>query len=202
MVKQAFCILALFLLMATSVDAQEEKYSNPTLGISVVKPADWSFITKQEALDAFAPSDVKGAVVKMLAKYASAPLLIMTKYKEPYDDVNPVFQLDIQPLDNFHAPDAKAITEAVVGSMLTLYQDFEIVQDPANIMMKGRNAGHAGFNYSMKIQGGRTFPVRAEIWVIPRQHYFLLVTAGTRQDEKTGTRDEIKSILNSLVIEN
>ena len=202
MVKQAFCVFAALLLMATSGYAEEEKYANPTLGVSVVKPPDWSFITKAEILDSFAATDVKEAVLKMLAKYATTPLVAMAKYKEPYDDVNPAFSLYVEPLNNFDASNPKAIVEVAVGPMLMLLKDFRIVHGPENTIINGRKVGYMRIDHSMNAPDGRTFAVCTEAWVIPRTNYFFTVEAATRQDEKTGTRDEIKGILNSLVIEN
>jgi len=40
-----------------------------------------------------------------------------------------------------------------------------------------------------------------ELWIVPRGDYFFLIGAGTRQDEKTGGRDEIGSILATMRIE-
>ena len=180
----------------------ENRYSNPTLGISVLKPAGWRFITKQEVLDSFAPSDARSAVIKMLAKYADTPLVVMAKYKEPYDDVNPIFQVDIRPLNQLNASDTETLAKAAVGPIALLYQDVNIVQGPENVMLRGRKAGYVAFNYSMKVPDGRIFPIRGEIWTIPKTTYCFIVTAGTRPDEKTGTRGEIKDILDSLVIEN
>jgi len=203
MVKQVFCFFLLTLLMVTSGFAEEGKYSNPTLGFSVIKPADWTFITADENLDNIARSEFKDEATKeMLMKYATAPLVAMTKYKEPYDDVNPSFKLNIKPLNNFDASNPKAILEVVVAPMSKMFQDFEILQGPENTTINGRNAGYVRINYSMKVPDGRTFPICSELWIIPRKNFFFMVGAGTRQDEKTGTREEIKGILNGLIIEN
>jgi len=45
------------------------------------------------------------------------------------------------------------------------------------------------------------FPTASELWIVPRGDYFFLIGAGTRQDEKTGGRDEIRSILGTVRIE-
>ena len=180
----------------------EEKYSNPTLGVSVVKPPDWSVMRKLETLDNLPATNAKEAVLKMVAKLVTVPLVILTKYKEPYDDINPTFTLDAIHRYDFNVSSPKAVVEAVAAEASVRYEDMRIVQGPEETTVNGRDAGYVGFNYTMKVPDGRTFPVRGEIWVILRNPYVFLITAGTRQDEKTGTRDEIKGILNSLVIEN
>lgn len=39
-----------------------------------------------------------------------------------------------------------------------------------------------------------------EIWIVPRGDYFFLIGAGTRQDEKTGSRQEIRRILDTVKV--
>jgi hypothetical protein len=56
-------------------------------------------------------------------------------------------------------------------------------------------------NYTMEIPDGRSFQTTSELWIVPRGDYFFMIGAGTRQDEKTGSREEIQDILASLKIE-
>ncbi len=53
-------------------------------------------------------------------------------------------------------------------------------------------------DYSLTIPDGRFFPTASELWIVPRGDYFFMIGAGTRQDEKTGSRKEILKILNSV----
>jgi hypothetical protein len=41
----------------------------------------------------------------------------------------------------------------------------------------------------------------SELWIVPRGDYFFMIGAGTRQDEKTGTRKEIQEILKTVKID-
>lgn len=52
----------------------------------------------------------------------------------------------------------------------------------------------------MDAAGIGALPITSELWIIPRGDYFFMVGAGTRQDEKTGSRKEVESILNTIVI--
>jgi hypothetical protein len=55
-------------------------------------------------------------------------------------------------------------------------------------------------NYSLQIPDGRSFPTTSEMWIVPKGNYFYMIGAGTRQDEKTGSRREIRQILDSVKI--
>ena len=45
---------------------------------------------------------------------------------------------------------------------------------------------------------GQAFPACSEMWILPRGDFFFLIGAGSREDERTGTREEIRGILATL----
>ena len=53
----------------------------------------------------------------------------------------------------------------------------------------------------MQTSGGDSFPVASEMWIVPRGDYFFIIAGATRQDEKSGPRSEIATIINSIKIE-
>ena len=53
-------------------------------------------------------------------------------------------------------------------------------------------------HYSLQVPDGRTFPTTSEMWIVPKGDYFFMIGAGTRQDEKTGSRREIQQIVDSI----
>ena len=68
------------------------------------------------------------------------------------------------------------------------------------MQVSGIQAGYARFNFTVQIADGRTFPATSEIWMVPHGDYYFLLGAGTRQDEKTGSRKEIDAIVKSVKI--
>ena len=137
-----------------------------------------------------------------MQKYATAPLVAMMKYPEPYDDLNPSFKINIKPLGRLKGIDGKAIVALILPQFQKLLQDYELVQEPVEKEISGLKAGYARLNYTLEIPDGRIFPTTSELWIIPRGDYYFIIGAGTRQDEKTGTRSEIAEILKSLKIDN
>ena len=55
-------------------------------------------------------------------------------------------------------------------------------------------------HYSLIIPDGRKFPTSSELWIVPRGDYFFMIGAGTRQDERNGSREEIHEILSTVVL--
>lgn len=135
-----------------------------------------------------------------MVKHSTAPLVVMMKYPEPYDDLNPSFKINIKPLGQLKGVDPKQILHLILPQFKKIFQDFALAQEPMDTIVAGLNASYMRINYSLSIPDGRKFPTASEIWVVPRGNFFFMLGAGTRQDEKTGSRNEITKILNSVVL--
>jgi len=99
------------------------------------------------------------------------------------------------------ADDPKHILGLIVSPMQNMFHDFNLVTLPTDTTVAGLKAAYLRIHYSLAIPDGRCFPTCSELWVVPRGRFFFMIGAGTRQDEATGTRSEIRAIINSLVIE-
>lgn len=135
-----------------------------------------------------------------MVKYATTPMVAMTKHKEPYDDVNPSFKVNIKPLGQLKGKDPKDIIGVMLPQFEKLFKDFKLAQSPVNVPVAGISSAYARINYTMEVAGIGALPITSELWIVPRGDYFFFVGAGTRQDEKTGSRKEIESIINTIVV--
>lgn len=136
-----------------------------------------------------------------MQKYATAPLVAMTKYPEPYEDVNPSFKANLKPYGGLKGKSPEELIDLVVPQFQKTFKDFVLIQPPTETFVSGIKSGYARFDYTMDTSDGRSFPTTSELWVVPRGDYFFLIGAGTRQDERTGSRAEIQDILNSVKIQ-
>jgi hypothetical protein len=122
------------------------------------------------------------------------------KYPEPFDDLNPSFKVNIKPLGQLKGADPKQILNLILPQFQKMFQDFALIQPPIDTKVSGLNAAYMSINYSLAIPDGRTFPTTSEMWIVPRGDFFFMIGAGTRQDEKTGSRKDIQAILNTVVL--
>ena len=197
------CLAASFVLSAgTAVAADLSVFNNPTAGLQVTKPAEWSYITAAQNMDnikAMKLSDDEFHAA--MQKYATAPLVAMTKFPEPFEDVNPSFKVNLKPYGGLKGKPPQEIISLVVPQFQKAFKDFVLVQPPVEVVVSGITSAYARMNYTMEIPDGRTFPTTSELWIVPRGDYFFMIGAGTRQDGKTGNREEIQSILKTVKIE-
>jgi hypothetical protein len=69
------------------------------------------------------------------------------------------------------------------------------------VSVSGLAGAYVRVHYTLQTAENASFPTASELWIVPRGDFFFMIGAGTRQDEKTGTRAEIASIIQSVKIE-
>ena len=178
----------------------EETISIPTLGLSVVRPPGWSVITAEENAQNLRSVEMDDRELQELAvRYANAPLVAFSKYKEPYADLNPSFKINVRPLGGFggHAPEE--IMQAALPTMRRLFNDMVVAEGPKRTTVAGKPAAYTRLAYTMRA-GDLAFPTVSEIWIVPSGPVYFMIGTGTRADERNGTRAEARAIVDSLTI--
>jgi hypothetical protein len=200
--KYVKLILLLIFLLTGTAYANENIFKSITVGFEVTKPQKWSFVTAQENLDNLKRTKLsEEEFQQLMLKYATAPLVAMMKYPEPYDDLNPSLKVNIKPFGQLKGKDGKDVISLILPQLQKIFKDFQLIQPPMDVEVAGFKAAYVRINYSLQIQDGRTFPTTSELWIVPRGDYFFMIGAGTRQDEKTGSRQEIEQIIKSIKLD-
>lgn len=199
---EAFLAAALTLVVGAALAADTAVFDSPTAGLQLTKPAEWSYVTTAQNMNNIKAVKLNDAEFHAaMQKYATAPLVAMTKFSEPFDDVNPSFKVNIKPYGELKGKSPQEIINLVLPQFQKVFKDFVLVQTPIDVVVSGIKSTYARVNYTMEIPDGRNFPTTSELWIVPRGDYFFMIGAGTRQDEKTGSREEIQSILRTVKIE-
>lgn len=178
-----------------------ETYENPAIGVAIDKPPEWHFATAEQNAENLKNTKLSSEEYQaLLLKYATTPLVAMTKYPEPYDDLNPSVKVNIKPYGGLDRTDPKLILKLVLPTFEQMFEGFQVEQDPIDTTISGIESGYMRVSYSLKVGDGRVFDTTSELWIVPRGDHFFMIGAGTRSDELTGTRDEIKSIIETVSI--
>ena len=174
-------------------------FKNATVGFKITKPNKWQFATIEKNLNSLEKVQLKDEEFKQLMiKYSTVPLIALMKHPEPFDDLNPSFKVNIKPLGTLKGSNPKKILELVLPQFQKIFHDLNLIQTPTDTIVAELPAAYMKVNYSISIPDGRTFPTTSELWIVPRGNYFFMIGAATRQDEKTGSREEILEILSSI----
>lgn len=200
--RVVFLAASFVLVTAPILAADPNVFYNPTAGLQLTKPAEWSYVTAAQNMDNIKAMKLNDKEFHAaMQKYATAPLVAMTKFPEPFEDVNPSFKVKLKPYGELKGKPPQEIINLVVPQFQKTFKDFVLVQPPTEVVVSGIKSAYARMNYTMELPDGRTFPTTSELWIVPRGDYFFMIGAGTRQDGKTGSREEIQSILKTVQIE-
>ena len=186
--------------MASACLAQEA-YKNSTLGFSIKKPASWQYLTAEQTKESLKRTDLNDPQMKeLITRYARAPFFAIAKYKEPHDDLNPSIRVNAREAGNLKGMAPEKIAEMTAAGLSRTFKDYSVVEGPVSTKISGHPAGYMKVNYTLEA-GGRSWPTTSEFWIVPRGDLLFIIGSGTRQDEKNGTRKEVRSIIASIKID-
>jgi hypothetical protein len=74
-----------------------------------------------------------------------------------------------------------------------------VLEGPRASQVSGKQAAYARLSYTLKTSTV-SVPTISEIWIVPHRSIFFMIGAGTRADEKNGTRAEMRRILDNVRI--
>jgi hypothetical protein len=136
---------------------------------------------------------------ELAIRYASTPIIAMSKYKEPYEDLNPSFKINVRPLGSFAGHSPEEVLNAAIPTFRRMFGDLHIDYAPTRTTLSGKPAAYTRLSYTLRAGGGE-YPTVSEIWVVPSGPVFFMIGTGTRADEKNGSRAEARAIVDSLRI--
>lgn len=184
----------------TSESPEANHFNAIAVGFQVSKPATWRFVSAEENLENLArPAMDNSKFRELMLKYTTDPLVAMAKFDEPFPDLNPTFRVNIKPFGALPSRDPKAVLTAIMPQLQKIFTGSTVVQGATYVEVAGIKSAYTRINYTMRAEG-KEFPTTSELWIVPREDFFFMIGAGTRQDEKTGSRNEIQSILDSVKI--
>ena len=197
-------VIALLMLIFSTVSyaAEADTFRNPCAGISITKPAEWYYMGIDQNYENLKKSIMKSEELKKMSlKMADVPMVIITKYPEPYNNLNPTLKIDAKPSGEFKGTNPKKILSAMTDSMDAFFDGFKIIKGPTETKVDGMVGAYVRFNTIMKMEGGQPYLSCSEIWLIPRGEHMFMFSANTRQDEKNCTREEIRKIIDTIKID-
>jgi len=192
----------IFIFSTVSHAAEADTFRNPCAGISITKPAEWYYIGIDQNYENLKKSKMKNEELKKMSlKIAYVPMLIITKYKEPYNNLNPTLKIDAKPSGDFKGTDPKKMLSGLISSMNDIFNGYKIAKGPVETKIDDLAGAYVRFNTIMELEGGQAYPSCSEIWLIPRGDHIFIFSANTRQDEKNCTREEIRKIIGTIKID-
>jgi hypothetical protein len=184
-------------LVLSAACLAQETYSNPTLGFSMRKPSSWHYLSAEQSRENLKRSDFSDPKFKeMLTRTARTPFIGIAKHKEPHNDLNPSIRVNAREAGNLKGMAPEKVAEVTASTLSRAFKDFSIVEGPVATTLSGHPAGY----YTLEA-GGASWPAMSELWIVPRGDLVFIIGAGLRQDEKNGTRKEVRGIIETIKID-
>jgi hypothetical protein len=179
----------------------QDTYSNATLGFSIRKPSAWHNLAAEQHLENLKRSNIQDPKFKeFVARYAQAPFWAIVKHMPPYDDLTPTIKANTREAGTLKGTPPEKVVELMTSGLARILKDYVVAEGPVATTLAGHPAGYLRANFTHEA-GGRALPASTELWIVPRGDLLFIIAASTRQDEKSGTRKEVRSIIDTVKID-
>jgi hypothetical protein len=187
MFLQAKLVSALLFLFFASLSlgaAAGEVIVDEKLGFSIELPDNWVKMDASAFYDNLGKIEIEDEdFQKVLQKYANVPVVIATKYQEPYNDVNPSIKVNARPYGNLSTRDPVEIISLISAPLKSIFKDLRVIDEPNKMMLGDVVAAHVSIEYTLETEAG-SFSIGSELIVVPTQHFFYMVGISYKQGGK------------------
>jgi len=177
-------------------------FTSSTAGFTICKPECWSFQSAEAIAENRASARMKDKELeKLVRERANAPLVALTRFPEPYDDLNPSVQVMFRPLGQLADTAPDELMEIVIGPLQNAFEDFTVIEEIQETTVGGQAAAYMRAKYTVANAGGREFKTLARLWIVPRGSFMFMISMSGPQKGPHVSEEEFQLVLDSIVIE-
>ena len=126
--------------------------------------------------------------------------MAIAKHLPPYDDLTPSIRANTREAGTLKGTPPEEVVERVASDFARILKDYLVLEGPVATTLAGHPAGYKRANFTHEA-GGRAWRASSELWIVPRGDLLFLIAASTRQDERSGTRKEVRSVIDTIKID-
>lgn len=198
--------ISAFLIVCTfgqaAIGSEKDDYTNPTAGFRITKPSSWVYLSTETIAANRENIRLKDEELRAaIRERATAPLVVMAKHKEPYDDLNPTVQIVLRPLGVLQGKPTTEIMEVAVRPMQNAFHDFKFIRDIHETEVSGMKSSHMRATYTISNKEGRNFRVVSRMWMVPRGSFIFLIGMSGPESGPDVSEKEFAQVLKSIQIE-
>jgi hypothetical protein len=178
--------------------ADTNTFISQTAGIKITKPAHWNFIGLEAIKENREKVKLQDKKMDEGVKKANAPLVAIMKYKEPYDDINPSFQVLVRPLGTLAGKTAAEIWSIMIPGLQKAYKDFKVLKKPHDIEIDGKKASEIEISYAVETQDGRQFKSQSRMIMWLKENHMYQFGMSFPQKASHADLSELDGIVKSI----
>ena len=179
---------------------EEEIFHHPGAGFSMTKPMNWNYLSPEMVKTANESKKWNDAELeKAIKENPNSPLVVITRYPEPYPTLNPSVAVTVVNLPVEGMP-PKDILNMSTEVLKRAYPDLTYVEKVQDANVDGIDGAYTKIQYTMDT-GKQKFPTTTRMWLVPRGKVMFTVGMSGPQEGPDASEDAFKQILDSIKIE-
>jgi hypothetical protein len=180
----------------------KNEFVNSALGFRMRKPDGWTYLSAATVEEQMGQQRLQDRELEqIIRRYATAPLVVMTKYPEPYDDLNATVAVKVESVGTQIDVSPVTLLEMTIGVMERAYRDFTVTEGVIGTTVDGLEAAYMKADHFVMDAKGREYASRSRIWLVPRGQFMFLIAMTGPQDGPDVSEDEFSTVLASVDIE-
>jgi hypothetical protein len=185
---------------ATAEAESDEVFHHPGAGFSMTKPAGWKYLSPEMVKTASESMKWNDAELeKAIKDNPNAPLVVITRYQEPYPTLNPSVAITMVNLPVEGMP-PKDILNMSTEVLKRAYPDLTYVDEVQDANVGGIDGAYTKIKYTMAA-GDQKFPTLTRMWLVPRGKIMFTVGMSGPQEGSDVSEESFSEILKSIKIE-
>ena len=180
--------------------SSDEVFHHTGVGFSMTKPGGWKYLSPEIVKTASESMKWNDAELeKMIKNNSNAPLVVITRYQEPYPTLNPSVAITIVnlPVEGMRPKDILNMSTEVLKRA---YPDLAYVDEVQDANVDGINGAYTKIKYTMAA-GDKKFPTLTRMWLVPRGKIMFTVGMSGPQEGSDVSEESFSEILKSIRIE-
>ena len=179
-------------------DAGGDVFHHAGAGFSITKPMDWKYLSPEMAVAA--RQSVKRddqEPEKMIKANPNAPLVVLTRYQEPYPTLNPSVSVNITPMPVQGIPPKDFLNLMLTEGVQKIFPDMVYVDEVQDANIDGIQGAYTKVKYTMAA-GDKKFPTMTRMWLVPRGKVMFTVGMSGPQEGPDVSEESFQEILKSI----
>jgi hypothetical protein len=171
-------------------------------GFGLIKPSGWHFATvEMEQANRERVTLGNKELDEHVRKRANPSLVLVSKYPEPTDKLNPSIKVLLRPLAHLEGAPALDVGNAIVGMMKQTIPTFQVEGGVEQAVVSGLPASKVRARFTIAAAaGGASYEVRSRTWFVPRGPYLFVIAMSGPTEGEDMSETEFSQVLESITI--
>jgi len=185
-----------------SMTLRGNEFHSVPAGFSMTKSDDWVFLSAEDVKTGEEVIRLDDRELERAIKNRTEiPLVTITKYPEPYANLNPSISIHVKSTGGLLGRAPEALLESVIPGLKESFSDFTIIEGPEPASVSGRRAAYLKASYTIVEASGKAYKTVSHVYLVPRGPVMFMITMSSLATDEANVREDFDKMLASIRIE-